>query len=295
MPSFTTRLADGFSRAETVLELALVPFVVALFNVDAIQQTLASESDFYLGVSFSFPSAVVDVWAFVNVPRESLYVGTGGPEANLGGLFVYFSVVSALAATVLMAVLQSMLTAGYLGSLRQRLATGSYDFGSAVRRYTVPLVAYQLAELFLGLTLVTVGVFAGPNLVALVLVALPLYFVLAYLFYPVPYLVVLREQGFVDAIRGSVSLAISDESYFAYTLGFMGFVALVSLVGTVIVANLGIAGIVVGAIAAAPLGLALNMTTLRFLADIDVASPTFGEWEPDDGGVSSTDSAMSTG
>ncbi|EJN59378.1 hypothetical protein [Halogranum rubrum] len=294
MPSFTTRLADGFDRVEAVLELAFVPLVVAFFNVDAIQQTLASESDFRLGVEFSFPSAVVDVWAFVNVPREALYVGTGGPEANLGGLFVYLSAVSALAVTVLMALLQSVLTAGYLGSLRQQLATGSYDFGSAVRRYSLPLVAYQLAKLLLGLTLVTVGVLAGSGLVVLVLAAIPLYFVLAYLFYPVPYLVVLREQGFVDAIRGSVRLAVSGESYFAYALGFMGFVALVSAVGTAVVANLGMVGIVVGAIAAAPLGLALNVTTLRFLADIDDASPTFGEWETNDGGASPSDSVTPT-
>ena len=294
MPDFVTRLADGWARANTALELAFVPLVVAFFNVDAIQQILASESDFQLGVSFSFPSAVVDVWTFVNVQRETLHVGTGGPEASLGGLFVYFSVVGAVAGTVLLAVLQSMLTAGYLGSLRQLLATGSYDFGTGVRRYTVPLVTYQLVVTLSGLALAGLGLLVGPGLLVLVLVTIPLFLVLTYVFYSVPYLVVLRERGLVDAVRGSVDLATGGGPYVAYTLGFMGFSALVSLVGTAVVTNLGVVGIVIGAIAAAPVGLALNLATLRFLADIDDASPTFDEWETDDDPSPSTGSAPST-
>jgi hypothetical protein len=192
-------------------------------------------------------------------------------------------------------VLQSMLAAGYLGSLRQVLDTGSYDFGAAVRRYTVPIATYQLTATLFSTALAGVGLLVGSRLTALVLLALPMFLLLAYLFYPVPYLVVLRERGLVDAIRGSLGLATSGGPYLMYTLGFVAFSALVSLVGTAVVANLGPVGIVAGAVAAAPLGLALNITTLRFLADIDDASPTFGEWpSDDDGSASSTDPVTPT-
>jgi hypothetical protein len=298
VPDFFARLDDGWDRASDVLELAFVPFVVAFLNVDAIQRVFARESDVSLGVTLRPPSAVVDVWTFVQLPQQTLSTGTGGTNVTLGGLFAFPSIPFSVAAAglVLVLCLEALLTAGFLGSLRQQLTTGSYDFGVAVGRYTVPLLVYRLAVTALGFGLVG-GVFLlGPNGpgVVLVLIAIPVGLLLGYLFYPIPYLVVLRERGLADAVAGSFDLATGAEGYFGYTLGFAAFSAVVSLVGTAVVVNLGLAGILVGAVAAAPLGLALSATTLRFLADIDDASPTV-EWPADDGGDAGDEAAAPTG
>jgi hypothetical protein len=97
------------------------------------------------------------------------------------------------------------------------------------------------------------------------------YLVVAYLFYPVPYLVVLRDTGLVAAARASYALAVGGGAYLSYTAGIALFVFVVSPVVTVVVVNAPVVGVPIGIVAGGVLGLAVNTATMR--------SPAVGEWD----------------
>lgn len=271
MPSITTRLADGWRWALDHLPLALVPLVTALLATDKIQR-VATFRGGHFGLKLGLPLGVVDVWQFVNVPNENLGVGLPLPDAL------------PLLAVVLPVgvVVQAGLAAGYFGSLASARRTGSYDFAASVRRHFVPFLVYTLVPILVLAPLAVLEVASHQGFALVVLVLLPAFLVAAYLFYATPYLVVLRDADIVAALRGSFALAVDGGPYFRYAVGYAGFVLAVSLVATAVVVNLGLLGVVVGAVAAAPVGLAANAATLRFVADVDDVSPDLGDWgQPD--------------
>ncbi|MFC4357246.1 hypothetical protein ACFO0N_04695 [Halobium salinum] len=302
MPSFAERLEDGWERAASNLPLALVPFVVSLLQFDDIA-TVAAFDGVRLGVRFGLPGPVVGLWQFVNVPVRGATADTGlpvgvGPGSEVGAALGLLGVV--LVVTPLYAAVTAALAAGYLGSVRTVLATGRYEFVEGVRRHFVPLFLYALAVLALQLALLVPALFllgaggfgAGYLLVVL---AVPVFFALAYLFYAAPFLVVLRGAGLLDALRGSYELATDGGPYLRFAVGYCVLVVALSIVATPVVVGLGVAGVLFGAVATAPVSLTLAFTTVRFLADVDPQSPTFGV-EPGSGprledGFEGTDTA----
>jgi hypothetical protein len=116
--------------------------------------------------------------------------------------------------------------------------------------------------------------------VLVVLPALIVFLVAAYLFYATPYLVVLRDAGVVDAARQSYALATRGGPYAAFAAGFALFVLAVSPVATGLVVNLPVVGLPVGILGGSYLGLAANVATMRFLADLDPGASVAVSWEP---------------
>ncbi|MFB6353366.1 MAG: hypothetical protein ABEJ92_04710 [Halobacteriales archaeon] len=271
MPSFTTRLADGWDRALDHPALALVPLGTALLATDKVQQVAAFDGA-HFGLRLGLPVGIVDLWQFVSVPDQTAGVGLPLPEAlPLAAVVVPVAI-----------VVRAALAAGYLGSIAEALGRDTFDFGANVRRYFGPFLGYTLVPLLVVLPLALVGVTSLGAARPLVVLLVPAFIVAAYLFYATPYLIVLRDLDLLAAVRRSYALATAGGPYFQYALGYAGFVLGVSLVGTAVVVNLGLLGVVVGAVAAAPLGLAANAATMRFVADIDAQSPDFGDWDGPD-------------
>ena len=273
MPSFTTRLADGWERAQHQLPLALVPLLTAALNTDKIEKILTFRGG-HFGFQLGLPTGVVDLWEFVSVPNTGVNVDLGGPVVPAPLVFVVLPVALAI---------QAGLAAGYFGSIRDALVTDSYEFVTNIRRYFLPFVLYTLIPVLFLLPLVLLGGAGGLRaLLPLMILLLPAYLLLAYLFYATPYLVVLRETDLVSALRASYALARMGGPYLSYALGFAGFVFVSSLFATAVVVNLGLVGVILGVIIAAPVGLAANIATMRFVADIDPETPPLVSWTDQD-------------
>lgn len=279
MPSFGERLADGWARAGEITALAAVPFVLSLTNLDAIA-AIAAHDGFHISFKASLPFSVMTVWQFVDPPRSGVFVHAALPGSPpLAGV-----------AVVLLAVLHALLSAGYFGRMADHVTGRDRTFVDCVRAHSRPFLVLVALPYLLFVPL------AGPvegAVVGLVVLAIPLLFVLAYLCYAAPYLVALRDTGVVEALRGSFRLAVDGGPHLRYTLGFAGLVFVVSPVMSVVVVNVPGVGLLVGIAAGAYLGLVCNVTTMRFVADIDPETgggegPATGDADPVTGGEGPT-------
>ncbi|GGN91227.1 MULTISPECIES: hypothetical protein [Haloarcula] len=269
MPSFVTRLGDGWRRALDVLPLALVPVLTALLNTEKLWSVLTFDG-FHVSLQLAAPVSVVDVWTFVNPPSQGGTVQTGVPM--VGFPLVLLVVPAALA-------LQAALIAGYFGSLQEALVAGRYDFAANVRRFFLPFLVLTGVPVLLLLPFGFAGASGGLDaLFPLVVLSIPVFVVLAYLFAATPYLLVLRETDLLDALRASYGLAIASGAYLRYLVGFLLFVLVLSPFASLLVVNVPVVGLVVGVAGGAVLGLAANLATMRFVADIDPESPAVGTW-----------------
>jgi hypothetical protein len=233
----------------------------------------------HVGFRLGLPASVVTLWQFVSVPQSGLNVDPGLPLSAL-------PLVVVTAPTVL--AVKAFLAAGYFGSVAERLTTGQYRFVHHATRCflpflvltALPVVVFVLPALWLG----ELGAVTGEpaTLFPFLVVGLVVIVVVAYLFYATPYLLVLRGSGLTDAARGSYGLALDGGPYLAYSAGVALFVLAVSPVASAVVASVPVFGLPLGLAVGSVLGLAVNVATMRFFADLDPDSPTVGEW-PDDG------------
>lgn len=275
MPGFITRLSSGLNRASEHLPLAVVPVLFALLNTRKIM-AITSFDGGHIGFKIGVPLSVVTIWQFVSVPRSGVAVNTGLPIELLP-----FAV---LTVPVLL-VFQAILVAGYFGAIRNALLGASYDFIQNSRRYFIPFLAMTLLP-FLALFPFAAGLFGvgaltdslGGAALLVVLPAVVLFLVVAYLFYGTPYLLVLRDAGLVDAARRSYSLAMQGGAYAAYAGGFALFVLLISPVATGFVVNVPLIGLPIGILGGSVLGLGANFATMRFFADLDPTSSVNIAW-----------------
>ena len=279
MPKFTTRLTDGWERALQHLPLAGIPILFALFNTNKLLAILRFDGG-HIGFKFGLPVSVITVWQFVSVPNSGVNVNTGLP--------IEFLPVAIVTVPALL-VVQAVLTAGYFGSIRNSLYGEPYAFVLNCKRHFIPfliitslptLLLLPLAAGVIGTSAVTGG-FGGTTFVIL-LVAIVGFLILGYLFYPVPYLIVLHQIGVVVAAQRSYALATQGGPYVAYTTGFALFVLGVSPIATALVVNVPVIGLAIGIIGGGVLGLAANMMTMRFIADIDFKSETGLDWDTTD-------------
>lgn len=277
MPDLTTRLSTAWREGRDHLGLAVVPALVALLSVRKIKR-VAAFTGAHFGIAFELPTPVPSVWTAVSLPTQT--------PTPVGAPFD-----PTLLAVLPVAVLvRAVLTAGFLGSLREIAASGTYDFTASVRRYVIQFLLYHAVVTLLGTGFVLLagsGTLAGGTAVLGIAAVVALFgvVVLSYLFWATPFLLVTREADLLSAFRGSYALATAGGPYFAYSAGYLGVVIALSIPTTVVVVNLGLAGIVLGAVAFAPIALMLALATLRFIADVDAESVNLGSWEdsPDDG------------
>lgn len=267
MPAFTTRLSRGWDRALEFLPLAVVPMATAVMATEKIERVVTFDGG-HFGLKLGLPVGVVNIWQFVSLPNESVSVGLPLPEA-----LPLVVVVLPIAVIV-----QAALSAGYFGSLASALETGTFEFGASVRRHFVPFLVYTIVPMAVVAPVAGLGLASSRLALPLILLLVVTFIVAAYLFYATPYLVVLRGDDIVPALQASYDLATEGGPYLRYALGYAGFVLALSVVATAVVVNLGLVGVAVGVVAGAPVGLACNAATMRFVADIDPESPSLGEW-----------------
>lgn len=214
---------------------------------------MLAHDGFFAGITLGLPLPVSTVWKFVSTPSE------GAEVVGPGGVSVIVTVAVAL-------VVQGVLAAGYLGSLREELAGADADFVAAVRRYFVPFVGFGLLLVALYVPPLVFALVEGPT--AVLLLWIPLLFLVGYLLYAAPFLIVLDDAGLGSALSRCVSLATAEAAYFRYAVGYALLVAIVSVPTTLVTVNAGLAGVVVGAAALAPVALVFDATTLQFVSDL---------------------------
>lgn len=115
MPSFTTRLHDGWEQSLEHLSFALVPLFTALLNTEKVTSVLSPEG-FHFGMKRGLSISVFDLWTFVDPPNQEANVSFGVP-------MVGFS--EALLAIPVGVIIQAALSAGYFGSIEDGLTTHS--------------------------------------------------------------------------------------------------------------------------------------------------------------------------
>ncbi len=246
MPDFRSLLGDARSVAGSVPILAAVPFVTALLAIDNVRRAATTGGyDFHLGVAFRFPTAVVDLWAFVSLPAA----GAGVRVAEPVWLIPVFVLV------------QSALAAGYLGSIDQWIEERRFDFLRNVERHVRGILGYNVLVWAVTLAVLGFGLLAGP----LLLVLVPAFLLFNYLFFAAPYLIVVRGDGVGEALGRSYEWAVAGDEYFAFAVQFLVAVALVSVPTTLVAANFGIVGVAVAALCTAPVGLTFSAATTLFV------------------------------
>jgi len=263
MPSFMTRVADAWDRASHHLALAFVPVVTALLNTENIEQILRFDGQ-HIGFKLGLPVSVVDVWQFTSVPNAGFNASVGLPVSWPAAILVI----------PLGLVVKAVLSAGYFGSLAEILGREAFDFLENAQTYFWQFLLYELVPVVIIAPLLVVGMQGDLRTLApLIFVAVLAFLVGAYFFFATPYLVVLDERGLVPAAKRSYRFARQGGQYFEYALHYAGFVFLLSVLVTAVVVNLGPLGVLLGIVGVAPLGLALNLATMRFVAELDGGSP----------------------
>lgn len=268
MPS-DSLFSRSVQHAARVWPLAVVPLVATLLDVGRLRRLLApptpaptnddsigvvvSEPDRVFSVTFGVPRPVSTLWSFVNAQSNGLSAGPAG----------FDSVVVFAVAFLVSAVVSGLLAAGYLGSIDAAL-DGRFDFLAAVRSYARPLVGFTLLEAAVGLLLVGVGIVALP-LVVVVAVGL---FVLAYLFFATPYLIVVADIGLAPALGKSFELATTEGRVLGFFVGYVVVSAVLSVPISALAFAAEPVGLALAILVSAPVALLLNVATLLFVRDV---------------------------
>lgn len=253
-------LQEALDSTRQVAVLAVVPFLVALMRWHDLVVTGADTTTRF-SVTFPTPHSFISLWSFVNAPTETgSGIGSGSlpllVEVGLGALFG----VSLLGYVIL----AGLALAGYLGSIADGVADGSFDFLANVRRYARPLVAYEALSVLVLLAFVG-GLVWFPAVFPIVAIGV---FVVAYLTYLTPYLVVVADVGLVEALRRSVRLTTQR---FEAGIAFVGFVvlgAVVSVPVSLLAHGNGAVGGVLAAALTAPLGLFASVAFVLITRDL---------------------------
>ncbi|MFC3478841.1 hypothetical protein [Halobacterium litoreum] len=224
MPSTLSRAGRIAGR---VAPLAVVPFALSLLAFEKVT-AVASTHGTSISVKFALPADVATLWTLVDPPTQGVAVHSPVPL-----LFV----------PVFLAV-EAAVVAGYLGSIRDAYRDRRPDFVGAAGDYWLSILGVRVAQflLFVGLALAAVG--GG---VVGVLFLIPLIFLLGYLLWAAPYLVVLRDADALTALSASANLGAKGGRYLAFSVGYAVVAAGGSLVVSPLVTSSGLTGVLVGA------------------------------------------------
>lgn len=273
--SHVSRILDRFAE---LLPFAAIPLVTALLDVQRVRAALhPAPGSRSFTVEFAFPSPLSDLWSLVDPPPAAattpavtgsgdldvtaeapIPVGVVGPPD--GGAVAVLGLLGLLAAY---ALVFSALLAVYVGGIDRRLRGEPIAPGSLVVRYAPRFLVYGL--LVFGAALATLPLLlAVPGVV---LLAIPLVFVVGYLFYAAPFLFVVEDAGVVEGLRRSFRYAIDGGPYLHFALWHVA-VSAVASVGLSVVINGGPGGFLLALAVATPLSLVLTAATVSFLRDL---------------------------
>jgi hypothetical protein len=277
-----TTLEDSLDEVRTLLDelapLLLVPFALSLLHVGNFRRVLSHRGG-YVGVRFPFPSPVGDLWLFVNPPGGA---GSVGPSLQTltsgdGGLLV-----AVLFGLVVSVGIESVLTAGYVGSIQQYRRKSTYDFVDNVERYWLSylvLLALPFAVVVLSLPVVR----AVPGFTLFVAVGM---LVGLYLFWGAWFLVPVADVGAVEALRRSYRLAVSEDAYMHWTLLHLLIAAPLSLVLTALATAGGVVRVMIALVVALPVGFGLTVVSLQVIEGLADSTGLPGVDSPTESGVS---------
>lgn len=274
MSSIEDALSEGADRLPQLLPLLTVPALVSLLNVGELRRMLDSgRVDFHFHLEFAFPTAIGDLWSFINPPDSGPGTiagpGTSVPLEDLSGDGVLTILLAGLLTAFVYLLVYAALTAGYLGSIQQFRKTGSYDFLFNVNRYL---------RTYLGLTLAILG--TGFLLIGFVFVVPPFIFIAAlallaigYLFWGAWFLVPTQGLGAIDALRESARLAINEREYAVWTLAHMGVAAVLSVTASAVMfTGPPILGLLLGLVIVVPVGFVLTVGSLHVIDGLTLGS-----------------------
>lgn len=263
-----TDIESGASEARALLDdlypLLAVPLAVSLLRVNNLRAVLTHRGG-YVGLRFPLPSPVGDLWLFVNPPGG---VGGVGPSLSTTGGGPGL-VVAVLVGLVVAVGLESVLTAGYLGSIQQYRRERTYDFAGNVGRYWqsyLVLFALPFAVVVLSLPIVR----AVPGFILFVVIG---FLVGLYLFWGAWFLVPVADVGALEALRRSYHLAVSEDAYMRWTLLHLLIATPLSLILTSLVTAGGLLGVIVTLPVALPVGFGLTVVSLRVIEGLAGSNP----------------------
>lgn len=244
-------LGSLLDRGVTVVDdhpaLVAVPLLTSFLAVDNVR-AVGGFNGMHFGGKLPVAAPILDLWTFVALPAT----GVDDPSAvPLVLLPVY-------------AAIRGVLAAGYLGCIRDALVGRPLAVGENVRCYGASLIGFELLLLGVPLALVPLARLSVLLLIPVLVVLL----VGAYLFYGTPYLVVSDDEGLVAALEHSYRLAVTEGAYAAFFVALLLGGGLLSIVATAIVVNLGLAGVLLGAILAAPLAVTVNAAAMVLFLDV---------------------------
>lgn len=247
MVRFSEAIEDALDRTGELYPLVAVPFLSTFARVDNVRRVLDSGPRGF-ELHFAFPAPIVDLWSFLDASPT----GAGLHVSPLVYLLPVFVLV------------QSALASGYLGSVHEALQGRQYGFTRNVRRYVRPFVVwYSLVVLSTILAALMALAWGGPAVVPVVVLG----FGLGFLFYATPYLFVTNDLGVIESLSLNVELALNRREYLRFGLAYFLLTGAISVLGAVIVDGT-LLGIVLAAVALAPVGLILNVATMRFVDDL---------------------------
>ncbi|TSD15849.1 hypothetical protein DP107_01305 [Haloglomus irregulare] len=259
--SLTAAFAAGVAVTARRPLLALVPLLAGLTSTGQFER--AARADTAFQVNFGLPAPVAGLWTFLNAPSRDGLTAFGTPLGTVRDQ------PELLATAVLVAVvgllLVGLLTAVYLGAIDDVLAGRGTDHRDNLRRHAPVTLAFAALEL-LGIVAVAFGVLgAGRPRAPVLLVPVFLGALVAlYLLTPGVYVGVAADLAPLAAFRHGLDIALTG-AYLLFALAHAAVVAAVSVPLSALAFSAGLPSLLLGALAAAPAGLALNAATMALV------------------------------
>lgn len=264
-------LGEGIERLQEVPALLMVPAFVTLLRVSDLRRVLDRRPvGGHIGIEFTVPAPIGDLWTFVNVPDAGASGVTVTPPGFVSDPFSIFVV---LIGSVAYLFVYGVLAAGYIGSIQAFRRRGEFDFLTNVQLYALTYVALALVILGVGLAAVLFAFVFPPIL----FIAIPLILAIGYLFWGAWFLVPVEDLEAIPALRRSYHLAVSESDYVIWTLAHLVIGGILSLVATPVVVGASIVGVVLGLASVVPAGFVLTVASLRVIDDLSDGSGATGD------------------
>lgn len=250
--------SKGFQLASKVYYLAILPFIVDLFFQTGKAIDAISSNTIHYGVKFSFPDHFPSLTDFFAFPSPS-GIQTNTPNFSSQPFLT-------LAYFLALAVVSSLVTAGYLGKMNAARLGESSSFITDASKYFLPILIYNLFVV----ALILVDFLFILALLSLLLGILFLlaFFVIYYFVFLTPFGIVVDNLRFSDALIRSKNLASTKASD---TLGYVVLYAILTAIISVPVSafmNGGLSGFLIAVAISAFAGTALVASTLHLYVQI---------------------------
>ncbi|WP_117365669.1 hypothetical protein [Natrarchaeobaculum sulfurireducens] len=284
--AFPRHLGHVTDRVDDILPFVTVPFALSVLEVEQIERAL-DPTTASINLEFSLPSPLLTLWDLVDPPEPSgadtQHVGPGAsnggqPGATTTGtdvsidmpLETFFPALESSLLTVIgiailvYAVMAGLVTAGYLGGIDRRLRDEPAAIGRCLSQYGPRLVLYHLLVFGAFLAMFPFAL-ALPGLI---LLAIPVVLVLGYLFYAVPFLIVVADVSLVDAFRRSAQFGLQERAYFWFAIGHALVCAIASIVLSLLVTVGAGVGVLLALVVGPAFALLVTAATVSFVQEL---------------------------